>query len=95
MSAIGRIFIVLNLILAAAFLGWASNALGTVEDWKGKHAQAVSDHSTAMAAKETELSDHRSKISSLEDLEQDERREHGDQHQPAEQSVPAAHCGGQ
>ena len=34
MSPIGRIFIVLNLLLSAAFLGWASNALGTSQDWK-------------------------------------------------------------
>jgi hypothetical protein len=34
MSSIGRIFIVLNLILSAAFLGWAANALGSAQDYK-------------------------------------------------------------
>jgi len=40
MSSIGKIFIVLNLVLAAAFLGWASNALKSNADWKGKYEKA-------------------------------------------------------
>lgn len=36
MSPIGRIFLVLNLILAAAFLGWAANALATSQEYKTK-----------------------------------------------------------
>jgi predicted RNase H-like nuclease (RuvC/YqgF family) len=36
MSAIGRIFLVLNLILAAVFLGWASTSLATTADYKKK-----------------------------------------------------------
>jgi hypothetical protein len=56
MSPIGRIFIVLNLILAAAFLGWASNALSTTEDYKQQLADANAEHTAAMEAKESELS---------------------------------------
>jgi hypothetical protein len=41
MSPIGRIFIVLNLILAAGFLAAASMQLNQVESWKGKHGEAV------------------------------------------------------
>lgn len=51
MSPIGRIFLVLNLILSAAFLGWASNSLAQTEDFKTQLATAKSD----AAAKETEL----------------------------------------
>lgn len=37
MSPIGRIFIVLNLFLSAAFLGWAANAVATNQQWKTRH----------------------------------------------------------
>lgn len=56
MSAIGRIFLVLNLILSAVFLGWASNALSTSEEYKGQleakqvelaEAQAAGDAAAA------------------------------------------------
>jgi len=57
MSPIGRIFIVLNLVLSAFFLGWASTALATTEDWKGKHAEAEQAMAEAVAAKDAEISD--------------------------------------
>ncbi len=41
MSTIGKIFVVLNLVLAAAFVGWAANAVSTSGDWKKKYAEAV------------------------------------------------------
>jgi septal ring factor EnvC (AmiA/AmiB activator) len=52
MSPIGRIFSVLNLVLAAAFLAWASNTLATSQQWKAKHDEQVA----AREALETELS---------------------------------------
>jgi septal ring factor EnvC (AmiA/AmiB activator) len=55
MSPIGRIFIVLNLILSAAFLGWAANALGTTKELKKELADAQTAHATALAAKDDEL----------------------------------------
>jgi DNA repair exonuclease SbcCD ATPase subunit len=57
MSPIGRIFIILNLILSAAFLGWASNALGKSEEYKKQLEDAKKQHADAVAAKEKELSD--------------------------------------
>lgn len=78
MSAIGRIFIVLNLILAAAFLGWATSLLSSVEDWRQKHDDAVAAHSTAIAEKEAEISGHRNTISSLEDGQRTFREERDD-----------------
>lgn len=56
MSPIGRIFIVLNLVLSAAFLGWASNALSTTEDYKTQLEDANKEHAAALEAKEAELS---------------------------------------
>ena len=56
MSPIGRIFTVLNLILAAAFLGWAANALSSVENYKEQLADAQKQHADELAAKDTEIS---------------------------------------
>lgn len=67
MSAIGRIFIVLNLILAAAFLGWASNALDTAQDYKQKYTDAVSEHATTLADKEGEISGYTVQVNTLRD----------------------------
>lgn len=41
MSSIGKIFVVLNLVLAAAFVGWAANAVSTSGDYKKKYEDAV------------------------------------------------------
>jgi hypothetical protein len=41
MSTIGKIFLVLNLVLAGAFLGWAAKSLGETEKLKTSHAAAL------------------------------------------------------
>lgn len=41
MSSIGKIFVVLNLVLAAAFVGWAANAASLSGDWKKKYEDQV------------------------------------------------------
>ncbi len=56
MSPIGRIFIVANLILSACFLGWASNALATVQDYKMQLDQAKAAHKTEVEGKDKEIS---------------------------------------
>jgi len=55
MSTIGRVFIVLNLVLSAAFLGWAANALSTTENLAGELAKEKKAHTDAVAAKDAEL----------------------------------------
>lgn len=57
MSAIGRIFLVLNLILSALFLGWASNALSTSEEYKGKLETEQAAHAATMAAGDAAAAD--------------------------------------
>lgn len=54
MSTIGRIFSVLNVILAAAFLGFASTNLGHQQNWKKKHEdlQATYEQETARLGEE-------------------------------------------
>ena len=49
MSSIGRIFIVLNLLLSAAFLGWAANALSTADGLEEQLATAKTEHAAALA----------------------------------------------
>jgi len=56
MSNIGRIFIVLNLVLSAAFLGWALNALSTSQDLTKALSEEKAAHAAAVQAKEAELS---------------------------------------
>jgi hypothetical protein len=51
MSTIGRIFTVLNVFLAAAFLGFAATNLGSHQSWKKKH----DDLATSSKAKEDQL----------------------------------------
>ena len=58
MSPIGRIFIVLNLILAAGFLAAASMQLNQVDSWKTQHDDAV-------AAAATQQDDLNAQISAL------------------------------
>ncbi len=56
MSPIGRILIVLNLILSAAFVGWAANALGKTEKYKEDLVAAKQAHTAEVAKKDEELS---------------------------------------
>lgn len=44
MSSIAKILTVLNLILAAAFLGWAANTVQLNNEYKGKLEKEVADH---------------------------------------------------
>ena len=50
MSPIGRIFIVINLVLAVAFLGWASAALSKSANFKAELDEAKAAHVVALAA---------------------------------------------
>jgi len=54
MSAIGRIFLVLNLILSALFLGWASQVLAKSDEWRGKYDEKVAELATTSANLEEE-----------------------------------------
>ena len=67
MSPIGKIFIVINLALSAAFLGWASNVVATSQDWKTKHNEAVAECDTKVENYKGELSDLRTELSAVRD----------------------------
>jgi predicted nucleic acid-binding Zn-ribbon protein len=56
MSSIAKILIALNLILAAAFVGWASNAVSTNNNWKTQYETEKAAHEKAKADLGTEKS---------------------------------------
>ena len=56
MSPIGRIFSVLNLILAGLFLGWAANALATNAGYKDKFDTTSTELKTTKTQLESDLS---------------------------------------
>jgi len=49
MSPIGKIFTVLNVVLAAIFLGFASSSLSSHQSWKEKHATLQGEMDKAVA----------------------------------------------
>ncbi|HVS19400.1 MAG TPA: hypothetical protein VMT18_12420 [Planctomycetota bacterium] len=56
MSAIGRIFVILNLVLAAAFVGYASTSLAKGNEWKAKYETEVRAHATTQEALDADKS---------------------------------------
>jgi len=56
MSSIAKILIAVNLILAAAFVGWASNAVSTNNNWKKQYEAEKAAHEKAKADLGTEKS---------------------------------------
>jgi prefoldin subunit 5 len=75
MSPIGRIFVVLNLILSACFLGWAANALASVHNYKGELEDAKSKHTEELAAKDKEIDALRIEKNGLSDAQRQFREE--------------------
>lgn len=66
MSPIGRIFIVLNLVLSAVFLGFASNNLAASQDYKKQLEDKTAELDQYKETKEAEVGDLNAKIASLE-----------------------------
>ncbi|MCA9003505.1 MAG: hypothetical protein KDB61_16385, partial [Planctomycetes bacterium] len=67
MSSIARIFIVLNLLLTALVLGWASNLMSADQNWKDKHAALETSSNEALAAKDAEISTLNTNVASLKE----------------------------
>lgn len=57
MSPIARVFSVLNLILAASFLAWASTTLAHSQDYKRKYEAEQAAHQTTMTEKDAQISE--------------------------------------
>lgn len=66
MSTIGKIFTVLNLILAAAFLGWAAHSLNVNQEWRTKYDKTVADTTKEKAALDAELKTTNAKLTAAD-----------------------------
>lgn len=67
MSPIARILIILNLVLAAAFVGWAANALSANADYRTKYDNEVKAHTSAKTALDAELAKTKSELRVAQD----------------------------
>ena len=65
MSQIARVFVVLNLILAAGFMCVAGAFLGHQADWKGKHEKEVKDRAAEKANLEQQLNASKREVERL------------------------------
>lgn len=71
MSPIGKIFVVVNLALSAAFLGWASNVVATSQEWKTKHDELEASATAEKEALEADLAKARTELAAVrQDKEQ-------------------------
>jgi chromosome segregation ATPase len=64
MSTIGKVFLVLNLVLAGAFLGWAANSLGKTEQLKKANAEKVAGLEKEKADLDAQLTSTRGTLNS-------------------------------
>lgn len=76
MSQIARVFVVLNLLLAAGFLFTAATFLGLNNDWKGKHEtvakkakEEAARHEAALSEKDKALAEKESLLNAARDAE--------------------------
>ncbi len=67
MSSIARIFIVLNLLLTALVLGWASNLMSADQNWMDQHAALVTSSDAALAGKDEEITNLNTEVASLKE----------------------------
>lgn len=66
MSSIAKIFIVVNLLLSALTLGWASTHLGVAENYKNQLATAETAAAAVVESKDAEIAGLRGDVGDLE-----------------------------
>ena len=81
MSTIGKVFIVLNFILSAAFVGWALNTLATTEEYKKQLADAKTSQRQRLAEKQKEIDELRSREPDCRHQERRRSAQERDQYQ--------------
>ncbi|MDF1839353.1 MAG: hypothetical protein P1V35_15910 [Planctomycetota bacterium] len=67
MSSIARIFIVLNLLLTALVLGWASNLMSADQNWMEKHDTVLAAKDAELAGKDEEITNLNTEVASLKE----------------------------
>jgi len=75
MSSIGKIFAILNVALAAAFLGWAVNLVESGNDYKGQLTAANTSHAEELASLNEELGSLREQLNQAKDQQRTHREE--------------------
>jgi uncharacterized protein (DUF3084 family) len=78
MSTIGKIFLVLNLVLAGAFVGWAANSIDKTAKREKTHADAVAQMKAEKDGVDKELSEARAALTT-ERTAKDQTRAERDQ----------------
>jgi predicted nucleic acid-binding Zn-ribbon protein len=64
MSTIGKIFIILNALLAAAFLGYAVHSLGKSKEVVEAHKKVLAERDTKLAEQDKQIADLAAKLNS-------------------------------
>ena len=62
MSTVAKVLVVLNLVLAVAFLGFASSYLGQQDTWKTKYGSEQTAHTNTRTDLEGKISEHQTQI---------------------------------
>jgi FtsZ-binding cell division protein ZapB len=75
MSSIGKIFIILNLLLAGAFLGWSSQLVAKGEDVQGQLNEATKGHETDKAKWDEERGALTSQLNAAKEAQRTAREE--------------------
>jgi len=66
MSPIGKLFLVLNLVLAGAFVGSAANLIGTSDEWRAKASSTESQLAEAKAEADAQINALNSQIQTIQ-----------------------------
>ena len=77
MSAIGRIFVIFNLVLAAAFVGWAATSLAKGSEWMQRYNDEQQAHADTRAELQAQIDDTRNNLNAERD-QKDRFREERD-----------------
>ena len=67
MSAIGRIFVIFNLVLAAAFVGWAATSLTKGSEWMQKYEDERKAHANTRSELQAQLDESRNNLNTERD----------------------------
>jgi peptidoglycan hydrolase CwlO-like protein len=77
MSAIGRIFVIFNLVLAAAFVGWAATSLAKGSEWMQRYQEEQAAHESTRTEMQAQVDDLRNNLNTERD-QKDRFREERD-----------------
>lgn len=77
MSAIGRIFVIFNLVLAAAFVGWAATSLAKGSEWMQRYSEEQAAHEATRSDLQSQIDGLRTELNTERD-QKDRFREERD-----------------